>query len=523
MEDFLTKVKNLEFLSGKDLELKVFELLTMCQVKFVYQPNGSQAFPDFYLEEHSLNLECKSSAGTKPMWNCTYPKKGSLYIFSSKKLSKTLVIRGEDIITDEIVEIYEEYSLAHKHLQLYINSKLNSVKNRYGMRVFARNMFVQNTGFVCAEGEDGLSIETSNYECKDELAQYFTTSKKIQEKLLNDYTKTPRKVLEPSCGLGHLLSILPLFNCEIIAMDIDKDVVDISKKLFPDASFLCDDFLKYDFKDKLFDLIIGNPPYFEVSRASVSTDFSEIFNGRINIYYLFIYKCLKLLEIGGELRVVIPKSFLSNVYAKKLRNYLVSKCEIIGIEYFGNNEFDNAIQDTVILKCLRVETPEKSKHEIVINDTLFFVKDSEEIILSGITLKSLGLTVKTGNVVWNQCKGLLRKTPGVKLWYASDISGKTEANKEKMRFMEYSDSIESTRGPCILVQRIVSKKIIYKLVEDGEFYVENHINVISGNLEVLRAVCASFDNDLTSNFVRDVFSSTQISKTELESVLQIYN
>lgn len=519
MENVLAKIKNLKYLSGEVLELKVYDILKDSELKFKYQPNGKQAFPDFFIEDFNLDLECKSSASAKPMWNCTYPKKDALYIFSSKKLSKTLVIRGSEIVSDEISEIYEEYASKHKLLQVEINSKLDKVSNKYNMKVFARNMFVQNTGFSAQE-TTLLSRETERYSRKN-IGQYFTTSKTIQEKLLNDYHKNPKKILEPSSGLGHIISILPFDESRILAMDIDQDVIDISKKLFPRTTFVCTDFLEYKF-DTLFDLIIGNPPYFEVNKANTPIGFSSILNGRVNVYYLFIYKCISLLEMGGELRLVLPKSFLSNIYSKKLRSYLTSKCAITGIEYFGNNEFEDAVQDVIILKCTRVERSIPSIHEFVVNDTLFFVKNKNDVPMSGKTLKSLGMTVKTGNVAWNQHKSRLKSEPGIKLWYASDISGKIDTNREKMKYLEYTDSLVLTRGPCILVQRIVSKKIKYKLIEYGEFYVENHINIISGNLEDLKLVCSSFDHELTESFVTQVFSSTQISKTELESVLQIY-
>ena len=83
-------------------EKKVKQLLRKHNIKFVYQPNGKQKFPDFYLPDLNRNLEGKSvNKGKKPMWNRGLPRPGALYIVSSKSLGRTTIFLGEDVLPKE--------------------------------------------------------------------------------------------------------------------------------------------------------------------------------------------------------------------------------------------------------------------------------------------------------------------------------------------------------------------------------------------------------------------------------------
>ena len=97
----LNKVLELPYKSNSQQdpqhEKQVEDLLIEYNINYVAQPNGSQSFPDFHLVDYNLDLECKSSKGTKPMWNRGVPKPGALYIFSSKRLSRTTFFWGHDV------------------------------------------------------------------------------------------------------------------------------------------------------------------------------------------------------------------------------------------------------------------------------------------------------------------------------------------------------------------------------------------------------------------------------------------
>ena len=66
---------------------------------FIWQPHGSQSYPDFYLfcGGVKIPLECKSSKGKGGItWNSGYPREGGIYIFADGKQDKNYLFMGED-------------------------------------------------------------------------------------------------------------------------------------------------------------------------------------------------------------------------------------------------------------------------------------------------------------------------------------------------------------------------------------------------------------------------------------------
>ena len=92
------------------------------------------------------------------------------------------------------------------------------------------------------------------------------------------------------------------------------------------------DFLKYK-SDKQFDLILGNPPFFMIQLDKEEKKlYKEILNGKVNIYCLFIYKCIKEhLKDGGILAFILPTSIMNSTSYKNLRKYINDNTTILKI------------------------------------------------------------------------------------------------------------------------------------------------------------------------------------------------
>jgi len=150
MNQFFTEVLTLGFKSNSQdnplHEQQVEELLIKYGINYQAQPNGIQNSPDFRVTLDSgktLDIECKSSKQTFPTFNGGLPKKGVVYIFSSKKYDETTVFFADDIVNDKKRELYAN-----------LTEELNSVLKMYqmdedwqsdsrGFDFYIRNMYIQ--------------------------------------------------------------------------------------------------------------------------------------------------------------------------------------------------------------------------------------------------------------------------------------------------------------------------------------------------------------------------------------------
>ena len=126
-------------------ELQVMALLEKYGFKFEYQPNGIQNSPDFRVtldDGSTQDIECKSSKQTYPTYNGGLPKKGVVYIFSSKKYNETTVFLAEDVVHDDTRQWLEETIDALQET-LDQRRKIKPEDSR-GLDFYIRNMFVQN-------------------------------------------------------------------------------------------------------------------------------------------------------------------------------------------------------------------------------------------------------------------------------------------------------------------------------------------------------------------------------------------
>lgn len=400
------------------------------------------------------------------------------------------------------------------------------------------------------------TLETDKNYLK-QFGQFFTLSSEIMNELIeNDaYLLKNEKldILEPSAGTGCIIleCIKHFKNFSLDAIEIDKNIYNKTKSFFNlgntgTVNFINDDFLNYDFKEKRYDLIIGNPPYFEMKKKMILEEFNEIVlnSGRINIYSLFIYKCIKLLKPNGKLYFIIPKTILSGKYFSKLRLFIHENCNILDIIKFDNNKlFKKVLQSVIILKIqLRNKLDElekRNKFVKYINDNIYFVKDLSNLYLgeNTTTISELNCIVKTGNIVWNQHKELLKDTLNEKnclLIHSSNIKKNNliinteKTNKIKKQYMVITEQNKNLiiTGPYIVINRIVGldppKLNIYFEKTNKKCFIENHVNYIKGPITNLTRIYNSLIDSKTITFIKELIGNTQLSQYELENIIPIF-
>lgn len=104
-----------------------------------------------------------------------------------------------------------------------------------------------------------------------------------------------------------------------------------------------------------FDFVVGNPPYIrspdlsDEERIYLKENYEFCKKGNIDIYYAFFELSFKLVKSNGKISMITPNSFLYNVSANALRDYIVEEKSLVEIINYGTTKiFENADTYTAI-------------------------------------------------------------------------------------------------------------------------------------------------------------------------------
>lgn len=379
---------------------------------------------------------------------------------------------------------------------------------------------------------------------------YFTPPETIHKNLsiLDPYFKNIKNVLEPSCGSCEFIMRLndkPDLN--ITGIEYNKYIYENIKHIeqdFPNIRLLNENYLNYTTEEK-YDLIIGNPPYYVMSKDDVHQSYYEYFDGRPNIFILFIIKSLQLLTDNGILSFVLPKNFMNCLYYDKTRKYIYDNFKIISI-IECNDKYLETAQETIILIIQKNGTLMSNDNNMYClknnNYTIFGLPDNinklQKLYEGSTTLSQLGFKVNVGNIVWNQCKDeLTNDSSKTLLIYSSDIKNnklniQIYKNKDKNNYIDR----EGETGPLLIINRgygVGKYNFTYCLIDmEKSYLIENHLICIRHkngeiNTEELRTlytkIIESFDKKKTKEFIKLYFGNNAINTTELCEILPIYD
>ena len=377
---------------------------------------------------------------------------------------------------------------------------------------------------------------------KKEYGIFLTPLTTIQKNIefLSPYIKDGMSVLEPSCGSCHFIfSLLEKYDLNITGVEFNKKIFDSIAKYETDKIRLYHrDFIKFGELDT-YDLIIGNPPYFVMKKTDVPSIYHKYFDGRPNIFILFIIKSLHLLKKDGILSLVLPKSFLNCLYYNKTRKYIIENYKILTIIECADEYLDTK-QETIIL-IVQNKKDTSGNAGFVLNYEGNYILGNPTIIdklrdlyAGSTTLSQMGCRVFVGTVVWNQNKAILTNdATKTRLIYSSDIKDnelvlQKYANKEKKNYIDKA----GCNDPILVINRgygVGNYKFDYCLIEGGfEYLIENHLICVKCNLgnegavEMYESIISSLENPKTIEFIKLYFGNNAINTTELAHIVPFF-
>jgi len=282
-----------------------------------------------------------------------------------------------------------------------------------------------------------------------------------------------------------------------------------------------------------------------MKKKDVNESYYNYFDGRPNIFVLFIIKSLTLLNKNGIISFVLPNNFMNCLYYDKTRKYINDNFHILNIVECNDNYIETS-QDTIIIVL-------QNKPPIDDNNKLYYINISEFTIFgttdkittikslynNSNTLCKLGYSVNVGNVVWNQCKKELTDDKDKTLLvYSSDITNnklsiKQYSNKEKKNYINK----KGTNNPVLVINRgygVGKYNFNYCIINENhntEYLIENHLICIKytktiSNENLIKnyqKIIKSFDNKKTIEFISIYFGNNAINTTELSNILPIYD
>ena len=166
---------------------------------------------------------------------------------------------------------------------------------------------------------------------------------------------TQGNILEPSCGIGNFLGILPesMSGSKLYGVELDDLSGRIARQLYQKSSIAVQGYEKTAFPDNFFDVAIGNVPFGQFHVPDKRYD-------RLNfpIHEYFVAKALDQVRPGGVIAVV-TSSYTMDKRTASARKYIAQRAELLGAIRLPNNVFKAAAGTEVVSDILFLQKRER--------------------------------------------------------------------------------------------------------------------------------------------------------------------
>lgn len=172
---------------------------------------------------------------------------------------------------------------------------------------------------------------------KSAMSAFYTSPviiKEIYSKLSDMGFSKGGKLLEPSCGVGNFIGMIPEdMQAKVTGIELDSLTGRIAKKLYPEAQIQICGFENSNLKSESFDVAVGNVPFGDI----------RVYDKKYNkenllIHDYFFFKSLDMVKPGGVVAFITSNGTLDkrNDTARRL---LAEKAEFLGAVRLPNNAF----------------------------------------------------------------------------------------------------------------------------------------------------------------------------------------
>ena len=142
-------------------------------------------------------------------------------------------------------------------------------------------------------------------------------------------------ILEPSCGTGNFLGLLPadMAGCKAYGVELDSISGRIAQQLYQNASISVNGFEKVQMPDSFFDAAVGNVPFGDFKVVDKRYDKHHWL-----IHDYFFGKALDKVRPGGVIAFITSKGTMDKENPA-VRKYLAQRADLIGAIRLPDNTF----------------------------------------------------------------------------------------------------------------------------------------------------------------------------------------
>ena len=158
-------------------------------------------------------------------------------------------------------------------------------------------------------------------------------------------------LLEPSCGIGNFIGMLPeaMKNSKIYGVELDTISAGIAQQLYQKTTIAAEGFEETNLPDSFFDGVVGNVPFGDFKVSDKRYD-----KHKFLIHDYFFAKSLDKLRPGGVMALVTSKGTMDKE-TLAVRKYIAQRAELLGAIRLPNNTFKGnagteVVSDILILQ-----------------------------------------------------------------------------------------------------------------------------------------------------------------------------
>ena len=142
-------------------------------------------------------------------------------------------------------------------------------------------------------------------------------------------------ILEPSCGIGHFIGMMPdsMSESKIYGVELDTISAGIAQQLYQKTSIAAQGFEEANLPDSFFDAVVGNVPFGDFKVPDKRYD-----KHKFLIHDYFFAKSLDKLRPGGVMALITSKGTMDKENPA-VRKYIAQRADLLGAIRLPNNTF----------------------------------------------------------------------------------------------------------------------------------------------------------------------------------------